>query len=216
MKRLAEVEISTIAKRFNLRIKEIIAEDEGEAANVCVARGRELMSPHSRCEELVGMGCHREDVEKPATKRRCSGSGKVEEFGGLSSYISGPADSNSAVILISDVYGYEVEVLSLIRRLQTKSGLLDLIFHRDPTVPDPNTFTEWLKTHGPDQGFEDAKPVIEALKSKGMTKIGGVGFCWGGWWLWSCRSILTSLSILGAEIDLVYLHQRLSSNSKLP
>ncbi|KAG6402495.1 hypothetical protein SASPL_134691 [Salvia splendens] len=66
VKRLAEGEISATAKRFNLRIKEIIAEDEGGAANVCAARGRELMSsPHSRCEELVGMGCRREDVENP-------------------------------------------------------------------------------------------------------------------------------------------------------
>lgn len=31
-----------------------------------------------------------------------------------------------------------------------------------------------------DQGFEDTKPVIEALKSKGITKIGAAGFCWGG------------------------------------
>ncbi|KAG6407685.1 hypothetical protein SASPL_130682 [Salvia splendens] len=66
VKRLAEGEISATAKLFNLRIKEIIAEDEGGAANVCAARGRELMPPpHSRCEELVGMGCRREDVENP-------------------------------------------------------------------------------------------------------------------------------------------------------
>ncbi|MCD7455690.1 hypothetical protein HAX54_029166 [Datura stramonium] len=31
-----------------------------------------------------------------------------------------------------------------------------------------------------DQGFEDAKVVIAALKSKGVTKIGAGGFCWGG------------------------------------
>ncbi|KAG6387402.1 hypothetical protein SASPL_152589 [Salvia splendens] len=55
----------TTAKRFNLRIKEKLAEDEGRAANVYAARGRELMPPHSRCEELVGMGCRREDVENP-------------------------------------------------------------------------------------------------------------------------------------------------------
>ncbi|KAG6385565.1 hypothetical protein SASPL_154401 [Salvia splendens] len=48
---------------------EIIAEDGGGAANVCAARGRELMSPpHNRCEELVGMGCLREDVENPLPK----------------------------------------------------------------------------------------------------------------------------------------------------
>lgn len=31
-----------------------------------------------------------------------------------------------------------------------------------------------------DQGFEHAKPVIEALESKGITKIGAAGYCWGG------------------------------------
>ncbi|CAN1807352.1 unnamed protein product, partial [Linum perenne] len=30
------------------------------------------------------------------------------------------------------------------------------------------------------KGFEDAKPVIESLKSKGVTAIGAAGFCWGG------------------------------------
>ncbi|OMO55080.1 Dienelactone hydrolase [Corchorus capsularis] len=36
----------------------------------------------------------------------------------------------------------------------------------------------WIKDHGPDKGFEDAKLVIEALKSKGISAIGAVGFCW--------------------------------------
>ncbi|MED6132384.1 hypothetical protein PIB30_018407 [Stylosanthes scabra] len=31
-----------------------------------------------------------------------------------------------------------------------------------------------------DKGFEDAKPFVEALKSKGISAIGAVGFCWGG------------------------------------
>ncbi|TXG71928.1 hypothetical protein EZV62_000507 [Acer yangbiense] len=30
-----------------------------------------------------------------------------------------------------------------------------------------------------DKGVEDARPVIEALKSKGISAIGAVGFCWG-------------------------------------
>ncbi|KAG6437281.1 hypothetical protein SASPL_102194 [Salvia splendens] len=46
------------AKRFNLRINEIIAEDEGGAANVCATRGRELMPPpHSRCEDFGALCC---------------------------------------------------------------------------------------------------------------------------------------------------------------
>lgn len=43
--------------------------------------------------------------ENPPTLNPSSGSGLVQEFGGLSSYISGPADSKAAVILISDIYG---------------------------------------------------------------------------------------------------------------
>jgi hypothetical protein len=31
-----------------------------------------------------------------------------------------------------------------------------------------------------EQGFEDAKPVIEALRNKGFSAIGAAGFCWGG------------------------------------
>ncbi|GMP76943.1 hypothetical protein CsSME_00033400 [Camellia sinensis var. sinensis] len=38
----------------------------------------------------------------------------------------------------------------------------------------------WRKAHGVDKGFEDAKPVISALRSKGVTSIGAAGFCWGG------------------------------------
>lgn len=38
----------------------------------------------------------------------------------------------------------------------------------------------WIKDHGTDKGFEDTKPVIQALKSKGISTIGAAGFCWGG------------------------------------
>ena len=51
----------------------------------------------------------------------------------------------------------------------------------DPYVPDnpERPFPVWIKSHGTDKGFEDAKPVIAALKSKGITTIGAAGFCWG-------------------------------------
>ena len=31
-----------------------------------------------------------------------------------------------------------------------------------------------------DKGCEDTKPIIAALKSKGVTAIGAAVFCWGG------------------------------------
>ena len=30
------------------------------------------------------------------------------------------------------------------------------------------------------KGFEDAKPVIAALKEKGVSAVGAAGYCWGG------------------------------------
>lgn len=33
------------------------------------------------------------------------------------------------------------------------------------------------------KGFEETKPVIEALKGKGLSPIGAAGFCWGGEYL---------------------------------
>lgn len=51
----------------------------------------------------------------------------------------------------------------------------------DPYVPDKaeRPLPVWIKDHGMDKGFEDTKPVIEALKSKGVSAIGAAGFCWG-------------------------------------
>ncbi|XP_059650196.1 endo-1,3;1,4-beta-D-glucanase-like isoform X2 [Cornus florida] len=54
-------------------------------------------------------------------------------------------------------------------------------FYGDPYVPEnaEKPILVWIKEHGTDKGFEDAKPVIEALKSKGVSSIGAAGFCWG-------------------------------------
>ncbi|KAK6117277.1 hypothetical protein DH2020_048979 [Rehmannia glutinosa] len=121
--------------------------------------------------------------ENPPSLSSSSGAGQVQEFGGLTSYVSGPADSSSAVILVSDVFGFEAPNLRKLADKVAAAGFYTVVpdfLHRDPYVPVPEKpFSIWIKDHGPDQGFEDAKPVIEALKSKGITKIGAVGFCWG-------------------------------------
>nr|XP_023891727.1 endo-1,3;1,4-beta-D-glucanase-like [Quercus suber] len=54
--------------------------------------------------------------------------------------------------------------------------------HGEPLVlNDPNRPLQvWLKDHGMVyKGTEEAKPVIEALKSKGFSTVGAAGFCWG-------------------------------------
>lgn len=109
-------------------------------------------------------------------------SGKVEELGGLSTYISGPDQAKAAVILVSDIFGYEPPHLREIADKVGGAGFYAVapdFFHGSPFVQGGN-FSSWLINHSTEKGFEDAKAVVEALKTKGITKIGGVGFCWGG------------------------------------
>ncbi|XXG79380.1 hypothetical protein AAC387_Pa09g0465 [Persea americana] len=59
---------------------------------------------------------------------------------------------------------------------------------------DPeNLVPVWMKSHGTDKGYEDAKAIIEDLKSKGTYAIGAAGFCWG--------EVKSPISILAAELD---------------
>lgn len=112
-----------------------------------------------------------------------NGIGKVEELGGLNTYVSGPVDAKTAVILISDIFGYEPPHIREITDKVGAAGFYALApdFFRGYAFDHKRErFQSWLLNHPTEKGFEDAKLVVEALKSKGITKIGGVGFCWGG------------------------------------
>ena len=49
-------------------------------------------------------------------------------------------------------------------------------------VPRVKLFGDWASHlfFLEDKAFEEAKPVIQAIKSKGITAIGAAGLCWGG------------------------------------
>ncbi|KAK0608325.1 hypothetical protein LWI29_028986 [Acer saccharum] len=113
------------------------------------------------------------------------GAGTVQELGGLKAYVIGPSDSKLAVLLISDVFGYEVPKFRKIADKVAAAGFLAVVpdfFYGDPAnSSDPHFEIEaWLKNHTTDKGYEDAKPVIAALRSKGVSAIGVAGICWGG------------------------------------
>ncbi|KAB1214183.1 hypothetical protein CJ030_MR5G027202 [Morella rubra] len=120
----------------------------------------------------------------PPTLNPSAGAGHVEQLGGLSSYVSGSPDSKRAVLLISDVYGYEAPNLRKLADKVAAAGFYMVVpdfLHGDPYVPDKadRPWPVWLKDHGPDKAFEEAKHVIEAVKSKGVSAVGAAGFCWG-------------------------------------
>ncbi|MED6206717.1 hypothetical protein PIB30_029452 [Stylosanthes scabra] len=113
------------------------------------------------------------------------GSGTVQELGGVKSYVTGPHDSKLALILISDVFGYEAPNLRKLADKVAAAGFFvvvpDLLYGDYFDLENPQfDRAAWLQAHGMDKGCEDAKPLFSALKSKGVTAIGAAGFCWGG------------------------------------
>ncbi|MBA0696644.1 hypothetical protein Goari_003181, partial [Gossypium aridum] len=75
-------------------------------------------------------------------------------------------------------------------------------FYGEPFVRDKpdRPFPAWIKDHGPDKGFEDAKLIIDALKSKGVSSIGAAGFCWGGEYHFITRWLKLNLLITSAKV----------------
>ncbi|CAL5357534.1 endo-1,3;1,4-beta-D-glucanase-like isoform X3 [Camellia sinensis] len=138
-----------------------------------------------------------------ALSASCGGSGSLVELAGLKVYATGSPDSNFAILLISDVFdfgnhphprshnnyylvleGYEAPNLRKLADKVAAAGFYVVVpdfFYGDPYKPE-NTekpLPVWIQSHGTDKGFEDAKPVIAALKNKGISAIGAAGFCWG-------------------------------------
>ncbi|KAK4602786.1 hypothetical protein RGQ29_011690 [Quercus rubra] len=120
----------------------------------------------------------------PPTLNPNAGAGHIEQLGGLSTYVSGSPNSRLANLLVSAIFGYEEPNLRKLADKVAAAGFYVVVpdfFHGDHFVPeDANRPREvWLKDHGPDKGFEEAKPVVEAVKSKGFSAVGAAGFCRG-------------------------------------
>ncbi|XP_057497018.1 endo-1,3;1,4-beta-D-glucanase-like isoform X2 [Actinidia eriantha] len=120
----------------------------------------------------------------PPKLSSCYGEGHVEQFGGLVTYITGSPASIYGILLISDVFGYEAPKLRKLADKIAAAGFYVVIpdfFYGDPFSYEnaEKPLPVWIKFHEAEKGFEDAKPVIAALKSLGMCAIGAAGFCWG-------------------------------------
>nr|ABK21331.1 unknown [Picea sitchensis] len=115
------------------------------------------------------------------------GIGRVETFEHLSVYVTASPDAKAAVILISDIFGFEAPNLRKLADKVAAAGYFVVVpdfFYGDPFVPGSAEnplagFQDWIKSHGPAKGFDDSTKVIEVLKSRGISAIGAAGFCWG-------------------------------------
>ncbi|KAJ7980136.1 endo-1,31,4-beta-D-glucanase-like [Quillaja saponaria] len=128
---------------------------------------------------MAGAQC----CSNPPALNPSAGVGHVEKLSGLDTYVTGSADSKQAILLVADVYGYEAPNLRKLADKIAAAGYYVVVpdlLHGDPYGPgDSRSLPDWIKAHGPHKCFEEAKPVVEALKNKGFSAIGAVGFCFG-------------------------------------
>ncbi|KAJ4969411.1 hypothetical protein NE237_016112 [Protea cynaroides] len=166
-----------------------------------------------------------QSVENAPTLSASSGEGCVQEFGGLNTYITGSPDSKVAILLVSAAFGYATPLFRKLADKVATAGFLVVapdFFYGDPFDMHKNK-TDWVAAHPPYKGYEDAKPIISALKSMGVSAIGAAGFCWGAKVVVELaksneiqalvmlhpsrvtvddiREVKVPISILGAEID---------------
>ncbi|VAH07174.1 unnamed protein product [Triticum turgidum subsp. durum] len=97
----------------------------------------------------------------PPTLNPAGGEGRVvDSLGGIAAYVAGVRESKAAVVLISDIFDF---------------------LHGDPFVPEnaDRPIQVWIKEHPLGKAFEEAKPVIAALKEQGVSTVGAAGYCWG-------------------------------------
>ncbi|CAN6452813.1 unnamed protein product [Victoria cruziana] len=103
-------------------------------------------------------------------------------IGNIKAYVTGSPTSKRAVILVSDVFGFQAPNLRKLADKVAASGFFVVVpdyFHGDRYSPEKGSIPEFLDSHGPEKGFEDTKPLIVCLKSQGISSIGVGGICRG-------------------------------------
>jgi len=119
--------------------------------------------------------------------------GKVTKIGGVDAYVTGEKSSKVLVIL-PDIFGYNLNNTKLLADYYAKEAKV--------TVYIPDTFggksvpvevlkDGWLSTfdfptfiaaHPKDKRYAEVVAFIKELKEKhGVTHVGALGVCWGGW-----------------------------------
>ncbi|KAK2358085.1 alpha/beta-Hydrolases superfamily protein [Trifolium repens] len=102
------------------------------------------------------------------------GAGHVEKLGGLDTYVTAVMQNLSYLFRLKRKLADKVAATGY-------CVVVPDFLHGDPFTPENanRPLPIWLKDHQPNEAFEDAKPVIEALKHKGVLSIGAASFCWG-------------------------------------
>ncbi|XP_073486481.1 carboxymethylenebutenolidase homolog [Aquarana catesbeiana] len=116
------------------------------------------------------------------------GLGEEVQIEHIKAYVTKPkTTTDKAIIVVQDVYGWELTNTRYFVDLLAEHGytavLADFFVGQEPwkTTNDRSTFFAWLETRPADKAFKQVDAVLRYLKEKcHATKIGIIGFCWGG------------------------------------
>uniref|UniRef100_M0ZWT3 Endo-1,3-1,4-beta-d-glucanase n=1 Tax=Solanum tuberosum TaxID=4113 RepID=M0ZWT3_SOLTU len=91
--------------------------------------------------------------ENPPALSSSSGHGSILELGGLKTYVSGSSNSKHAILLISDVYGYEAPNLRKLADKVAAGGYYVVVpdfLYGDPYNPEnkEKPIQVWIQSHG--------------------------------------------------------------------
>ncbi|KOM33599.1 hypothetical protein LR48_Vigan01g315500 [Vigna angularis] len=106
-----------------------------------------------------------------------AGNGNVEKVGGLPCYLTASPHSNLAVLMLSDIFGYEAPLLRKLADNVAAAGYYVVVpdlLEGDPFKPDGSldNLPVWLKDHGPVNPLNlfslslSAKVAVELAKSR--------------------------------------------------
>ncbi|KAI0825751.1 alpha/beta-hydrolase [Irpex lacteus] len=116
--------------------------------------------------------------------------GKWEEFDGIKAYVATPTvdyPKDKAILYIPDVFGIQLPNHQLLADDFARNGFKVIVpdIFNEPCPPDalnPGSnfdLGKWFGTNGPQVTEPRIRTVLAALKKSGVTRIGGLGFCYG-------------------------------------
>ncbi|GAA5868034.1 hypothetical protein JCM8547_000785 [Rhodosporidiobolus lusitaniae] len=116
--------------------------------------------------------------------------GSFEELNGVRTYValpSGEYDKTKAILFLTDIFGTELNNGKLLADSFAANGFAVYMpdyLNGDPIAKeDMNSgkvqLQDWFKNHGPEQTRPPLDKAVAAIKEKGVTTFGAIGYCLG-------------------------------------